>query len=353
MGQGVSGRDPNGEGAGRPTAGLSVYSGAYSPRGVEGQTPLTAEQRELMLDVTQICLDIAGFFDPTPIADGTNAAISVGRGDWTGAGLSAVAIIPYVGDLAKAGKLGRYVQTVEKVVSEARRNARFAERVRPLLMRLRTALSEVPSKLLPQSARAQVDRLKQQLDDFLGKVPLANSRLIDDYLRRFEKRIDDLVLDIPPRDRGALWSKLDVKDESAPGFFRGGDDESIEGHQLAWKLAKQQGRRTLEMALESSKFADEFRAEAAQLAEKLGREVKWSEFGAKVWERISVKYVRALKGKVTVYVDDWVLQKALKEGNYPILSKELQELIRRKNSGEGITGIVIRDIFEKEPIFEI
>jgi len=50
-------------------------------------------------------LDIAGFFDPTPICDGVNALISALRGNWSSAGYSALGMVAYVGDLAKLGKL--------------------------------------------------------------------------------------------------------------------------------------------------------------------------------------------------------------------------------------------------------
>ena len=69
-----------------------------------------ADAAELALDVTQIALDIVGLVDPTPISDGVNGLISLGRGDWLGAGISAVSMIPYVGDAAKLGKLGRYAE---------------------------------------------------------------------------------------------------------------------------------------------------------------------------------------------------------------------------------------------------
>jgi RHS repeat-associated protein len=55
-------------------------------------------------DAVQTTLDVAGMADPTPISDGANAVISVARGNYTDAGLSALAIVPYVGDLAKGGK---------------------------------------------------------------------------------------------------------------------------------------------------------------------------------------------------------------------------------------------------------
>lgn len=68
------------------------------------------------LDKLQYGLDVIGIADPTPVTDIANAAISVVRGiadperrgeHLTNAGLRAVSAIPYVGDVAKAGTLGR------------------------------------------------------------------------------------------------------------------------------------------------------------------------------------------------------------------------------------------------------
>ncbi|MFN8444520.1 MAG: polymorphic toxin-type HINT domain-containing protein [Caldilineaceae bacterium] len=55
-------------------------------------------------DAIQASLDVAGVADPTPISDGANAVISLARGNYTDAGLSAVAMVPYIGDLAKGSK---------------------------------------------------------------------------------------------------------------------------------------------------------------------------------------------------------------------------------------------------------
>jgi hypothetical protein len=66
-------------------------------------------------DAAQTILDAAGVVDPTPISDGTNAAISIGRAikdprsaakHLRNAAISAVSMIPYVGDLAKGAKYG-------------------------------------------------------------------------------------------------------------------------------------------------------------------------------------------------------------------------------------------------------
>ncbi|NJL41633.1 MAG: hypothetical protein HC899_36815 [Leptolyngbyaceae cyanobacterium SM1_4_3] len=49
-------------------------------------------------------MDIAGFIPVLgAIPDGVNAVIYVAEGDWTNAGISAFAMIPAIGDGAKAG----------------------------------------------------------------------------------------------------------------------------------------------------------------------------------------------------------------------------------------------------------
>lgn len=59
------------------------------------------------LDKLQTTLDVAGIADPTGAADLLNAAIYTGRGQWANAGISALGIIPYIGDAAKTTRLGK------------------------------------------------------------------------------------------------------------------------------------------------------------------------------------------------------------------------------------------------------
>ena len=130
---------------------------------------------------------------------------------------------------------------------------------------------------------------------------------------------------------------------------------SESGQQLAKLLAQQpqNGQRTtLEMALEASKFEERYKFAVHQLAEELGRAPEWAEFGEKVWARVSQKFAGKLQGRVMVFVDDEVLKTALKNNNLPVLSKELQVLIRRKQNNEGVTEIIIKDIYDGT-IFEI
>ena len=130
-----------------------------------GQPPAPAKAKgidaDLALDLAQIGLDIAGIFDPTPISDGANTLISLGRSDWLGAGLSAISMIPYVGDAAKLGKLGKYAQTVAKAIDAARANPALRQALAPGIQAIGDAIAKLPLDKLPESARKQLTTLKE------------------------------------------------------------------------------------------------------------------------------------------------------------------------------------------------
>lgn len=128
---------------------------------------LTSEQESLLLDATQLILDLVGVFEPTPFADGTNALISLGRKDWLGATLSAISILPYLGDAAKLGKLPKYSRSINKAITLAGKDAAFAEKLRPILRQLKKLLDDVPTGELPGTLR----QLKQRISRFLDGAP--------------------------------------------------------------------------------------------------------------------------------------------------------------------------------------
>lgn len=121
----------------------------------------------LVADVAQVTLDIVGIVEPTPFADLANAAISLGRGDGVGAALSAAGAVPYVGDLAKAGKLGRWAQTVSRAVDAALASPAAMRLLHQPLARLGQAIGAVPAGVmdrLPASAQETLRGLKSQID---------------------------------------------------------------------------------------------------------------------------------------------------------------------------------------------
>ena len=129
-------------------------------------TAANAANADLALDLTQIGLDIVGLFDPTPISDGANTLISLGRGDWLGAGLSAISMVPYIGDAAKLGKLGGYAQTVAKAVEAAARNPAMRQALEPGIRAIADALDKVPLDKLPDGLRQQLTTLKELTQSF-------------------------------------------------------------------------------------------------------------------------------------------------------------------------------------------
>jgi hypothetical protein len=70
-------------------------------------------------DVVQAGLDIAGVVDPTGIADGANASMYLSNGDWLNAGVSTAGLVPYVGDLAKAGRVGKQLGIFKEAIENS------------------------------------------------------------------------------------------------------------------------------------------------------------------------------------------------------------------------------------------
>lgn len=137
-----------------------------------------AAKRELLLDLGQIALDIAGLVDPTPVSDGLNGLISLFRGDFVGAGVSALSMIPYVGDLAKAGKLGKWAETITNAAELAVRNSDFARTAGPALKKIADALDAMPMNAfnaLPSSVQQQLLSMRSSLDNALSRIGMGAS----------------------------------------------------------------------------------------------------------------------------------------------------------------------------------
>jgi uncharacterized Zn-binding protein involved in type VI secretion len=129
---------------------------------------IPAVQSDLLVDVAQAALDIAGIVDPTPLSDGASAIISIARGDGLSAAISVASIlVPYAGDLTKLGKLPKMARTVEKAVAavKAAPDSAFAKRVQPSLNALNNALKKLPTDHLPQPAKDAVVKIRKSLDE--------------------------------------------------------------------------------------------------------------------------------------------------------------------------------------------
>ena len=132
------------------------------------------EDTALVLELTETGFDVTGLVDPTPCCDAGGAVCAGARGDWKGASISVVGMIPYFGDLAKLGKLAKKVKMIERVIERCRESAAFAERARPLLEAISRAIGN-SLHCLPDEIADPLRKLKDLLDDYLGKkIPNAD-----------------------------------------------------------------------------------------------------------------------------------------------------------------------------------
>lgn len=156
--------------------------GTLPPTRILSRADEVAELRYLTTDLAQLVLDITGFVDPTPVSDGLNALISLGRGDWLGAGLSGLSMIPYIGDLAKAGKFPKYLKTIERAIVLAQQSEKARAALLPVFRKLDEAMN-----LMPTGVSGQLDMLRKKIADFLKRYgsPRGVSRILPDISKSF------------------------------------------------------------------------------------------------------------------------------------------------------------------------
>lgn len=97
------------------------------------------EAGKLTRELAGLGLDIAGIISPGPICDGLSGCLALADGDYLGAALSAIAILPYVGDgIVKPLRLGRraqrFVQLAHKLEGLLSKMARYRNRIEEVLL---------------------------------------------------------------------------------------------------------------------------------------------------------------------------------------------------------------------------
>lgn len=119
----------------------------------------------LRWDIAQFGIDLIGIFDPTPISDGANTLISLCRGDFLGAAISAVSMLP-AGDLAKLLKLERYLGSLQSLVRMAKSDVFLRASIKPMMETFEKMLAKLPQD------NAVVKKLRKEIDDFM-RLPTA------------------------------------------------------------------------------------------------------------------------------------------------------------------------------------
>jgi hypothetical protein len=150
----------------------------------EIQKLLAKLPNELKLDLVQFGLDLIGIVNPA--ADVANAGISLWRGDFFGAAISAISIIP-IGDVLKIAKLGKYAKTFETLVTRVvPNNPALYKELAPVMEQFRSLLAKVPA------GNASVEKIRDMVNRFFRNAELhrlsSGAKALEDWASFAKKR---------------------------------------------------------------------------------------------------------------------------------------------------------------------
>lgn len=151
-----------------------AFTLAARPRLPDDLPDVPRGARGLAIDLLQMALDLVGFADPTPISDGLSTLLSLARGDWAGAAVSAISMIPFAGDTFKMAKLQGMADVLEDAVRYVVRNPNEALMLRQAVQSplfdaiLRAADQMVGNTRVPEPARAALERIAGAIRQLRG-----------------------------------------------------------------------------------------------------------------------------------------------------------------------------------------
>jgi hypothetical protein len=213
----------------RETAELNVDSNAAS---------------KLNIELGQLALDVIGIFDPTPTADLINAGISAWNGDRWGAFLSVVSAVPYVGDLAKLGKLGSWAKTISDTVALAAKNPAVLKMLEPALRKVSDLIGALPKaafNALPDSAKTALLEMKGKIDGLLGRAGAKTDDVAVAVLNTVQRTFGQNSVKWATDSEGRLISASAVLKEVFPGLKRSPDEVAAQGRAAEKGIAGDHG----------------------------------------------------------------------------------------------------------------
>lgn len=82
-------------------------------------------------EILSAALDLAGIFDPSGVADGLNVMLQWNNGDIGDAVISAAGLFPYLGDLAKVGKVEKDIKIIKDATRTVKNGAKKVNKSSP------------------------------------------------------------------------------------------------------------------------------------------------------------------------------------------------------------------------------
>lgn len=224
--------------------------------------------KELKLDEMQSALDLAGIADPTPISDAASGLISLARGDWFGAGMSLVSMIPYVGDAV--GKTAKGAKLLAKMAKLKKRIADNVARGRQIVA---NALKKDAETI---RAKRAADKAQKIDDGLVSGCPVGGNRFGTQSPKNGWVKGERGNGDWDPKQSGLNQDKIEDIESVTGGkpikFENGNPDFSEYVHQVKGPDGKMMDARVeIELDRAGNRLVDETNARNA-MAEKLGQD---------------------------------------------------------------------------------
>jgi len=129
-------------------------------------------------DLIRIGLDIGGIFEPTPFCDIASAFLSFCDGEILDGAMSAAGVIPYLGDLAKVGKIAGWIKKVENIIDLLKSSPKARAILKPYLEYIDNALASAPDNT-PDIIKKPLAELREKVKNALGGGTPGNPKLPD------------------------------------------------------------------------------------------------------------------------------------------------------------------------------
>lgn len=221
---------------------------------------------DLKWELAQSAVDAAGLVDPTPISDAVGAVMSASRGDWFGAGMSLVSMLPYAGDAigksAKGAKLLARIATLRK---------RIADNVLRGRQIVANALKRDAAKIRATRATQKAQKIEEGL---INGCPMCGNRFGTQSPKSGWTRGERGHGDWDPRQSGLKQQKIDEIESVTGGKPVRFNDGHPDFSDHVYKGKGPDGRAVdgsvqIELSRTGDRNAD-FREANAAMAEKMG-----------------------------------------------------------------------------------
>ena len=148
-------------------------------------------------DILIAGLDIVGIVDPTPISDGLAASLEAEQGNYGMAILSGLGVIPYVGDVAKVGKIPKHIKTINKAIDAVHGNSKLSKKAQHGYEIFNKKTNEILEYGISgqKRSRKQIQsgaspRINQKLRTKYDNDPNVGGRVTNDNLGNRQKALD-------------------------------------------------------------------------------------------------------------------------------------------------------------------